>query len=225
MNLSDLPEIKIVRHVRATRLRLRVEPNQIRLTAPVLCSKKQIQNFIDQSQKWLLETWHQQQQIQFKDQTLPTELKLFNLDHSVHVEYQTQKQSFIFDHENYQLWISDRQPKQYLKAFVVAYAKQHLPIYLAQVSVECDLNFARCSIRQPKTRWGSCTSKHDIMLNGALVLFPQAIVRYVCVHELAHTQHFNHSAAFWAVVSNHDINYKNHQNILKVNSIPFWWYC
>ena len=49
MTLSDLPEIKIVRNVRSTRLRLRVEPTQIRLTAPVLCSKRQIQNFIDQS--------------------------------------------------------------------------------------------------------------------------------------------------------------------------------
>lgn len=81
IHLSQLPEIKIVRHARAKCLRLRVQPTQIRLTAPVLCSKRQIQNFIEQSEVWLLKTWQQQQQkIATQDQSLPTELKLFNLD-------------------------------------------------------------------------------------------------------------------------------------------------
>lgn len=42
----------------------------------------------------------------------------------------------------------------------------YLPIYLQQVSQDIGLNYVDCSIRQPKTRWGSCTSKHDIMLNS-----------------------------------------------------------
>ncbi|OTG65109.1 M48 family metallopeptidase [Acinetobacter silvestris] len=226
MNFADLPEIKIVRHVRATRLHLRVEPTQIRLTAPVFCSQRQIQNFVDQSQQWLCETWQKQQQkLKFNEQTLPTELQLFNVDQPLQIKYQPQKPSFIFDSKNHLILISDRQPEQYLKAFIVAYAKHHLPIYLAQVSAETGLNFGKCSIRQPKTRWGSCTSKHDIMLNGGLVLFPQTITRYVCVHELAHTKHFDHSKKFWAEVTKHDIFYKSHQKILKTSSMPYWWFC
>ena len=56
MTLADLPKIQIIRNVRSTRLRLRVEPHQIRLSAPVFCSKSQIQKFIDQSESWLLAT-------------------------------------------------------------------------------------------------------------------------------------------------------------------------
>jgi predicted metal-dependent hydrolase len=202
---------------------LRVDSTQIRLTVPVLCSKRKIQNFMDQAEEWLLKTWQQQtQNIQL--QTLPTELKLFNLAEPLQIIYQTQKQSFIFDDQNLQLSVSDRQSEQYLKAFVIAYAKQHLPLYLEEVSQESSLKFGKCAIRQPKTRWGSCTSKHDIMLNSALVLFPKHIARYVCVHELAHTKHFDHSPHFWAEVHKHDVNFKQHRKLLKTMPIPYWWY-
>jgi len=56
-----LPEIQITHHARATRLRLRVEPTQIRLTVPKVCTKKQIQAFLQQSEQWMIETWQKQQ--------------------------------------------------------------------------------------------------------------------------------------------------------------------
>ena len=224
MNFPDLPEIQITRNVRSKHLRLRVEPNKIRLTAPVFCTPGQIQSFIQLSEKWLLKTWHQQQQnIKKQDGTLPNTLQLFNLQNSVTIIYQTQQPNFIFDDQNLQLLISDRQPKQYLKNFVIAYAKDHLPLYLEEISQESNLNFAKCAIRQPKTRWGSCTSKHDIMLNSGLVLFPKHIARYVCVHELAHTKYFDHSSHFWAEVAKHDQHYLQHRKILKTTPLPYWW--
>ena len=222
MTLNELPEIKIVRHARAKFLRLRVDSTQIRLTVPVLCSKRKIQNFIDQAEEWLLKTWQQQTQ-NIQQQTLPTELKLFNLDQPLQIVYQPQKQSFIFDEVKNQLLISDRQPQQYLKAFVITYAKQHLPLYLEEVSHKISLRFGKCAIRQPKTRWGSCSAKHDIMLNSGLVLFPEHVTRYVCVHELAHTRHFDHSPRFWAEVHKHDENFQQHRKILKTTPMPYWW--
>ncbi|CAM2896963.1 SprT family zinc-dependent metalloprotease [Acinetobacter celticus] len=221
---QNLPKIQMTHHARATRLRLRVEPTQIRLTVPKYCTKHQIQEFLKQSEQWMIETWQKQQEkvVQI-ERILPTELKLFNLEQPLQIVYKTQKNSYIFDGQNHQLLMSDRQPEQYLKAFTIAYAKHHLPIFLKQVSNEIGLKFAECVVRQPKTRWGSCTSKHDIMLNSALVLFPETISRYVAVHELAHTRHFDHSPYFWAEVEKHDCNYKNHQRILKTTTMPYWW--
>ena len=221
---SNLPEIQITRKLRATRLRLRVEPMQIKLTVPQFCTQRQVQDFLKQSEQWMIETWQKQQEKAGQiDKSLPTELKLFNLGQPLQIAYQSQKNSFIYDELRNQLLISDRQPEQYLKAFVIAYAKQHLPLYLGDVSQESNLSFGKCAIRQPKTRWGSCTSKHDIMLNSGLVLFPEKITRYVCVHELAHTKHFDHSPHFWAEVQKHDANYQQHRKILKTNPMPYWW--
>lgn len=224
MTLSDLPEIQITRNIRSTRLRLRVEPTRIRLTAPVFCTKKQIQNFIDQSEAWLLKTWQaQQQNIVYVDRARPTEIQLFNLIQPIQIEYLTQKNNFIFDVENMILKISDRTPEKYLKAFVVEYAKEQLPKYLNSVSAEIGLKFTECSIRQPKTRWGSCSAQQKIMLNSALVLYSKDVVRYVCVHELAHTVHFNHSAHFWQLVHKHDVDFQQNQNVLKKMPTPYWW--
>ncbi|WP_180054371.1 SprT family zinc-dependent metalloprotease [Acinetobacter sp. YH12142] len=220
----NLPEIQITRKLCATRLRLRVEPTQIKLTVPQFCTQRQVQDFLKQSEQWMIETWQKQQEkAGLQDRSLPIKLKLFNLELPLMVVYQTQKHSFILDDESHQLFISDRQPEQYLKSFVIAYAKEYLPIYLKQVSSETGLKYSDCSIRQPKTRWGSCSARHDIMLNSALVLFPEQVVRYVAVHELAHTKHFDHSPNFWAEVQKHDINFQQHRKILKMTAMPWWW--
>ena len=218
------PEIQITRKLRATRLRLRVEPTQIKLTVPQFCTQRQVQDFLKQSEQWMIETWQKQQEkAGLQDRSLPIKLKLFNLEQPLMVVYQTQKHSFILDDESHQLFISDRQPEQYLKSFVIAYAKEYLPIYLKQVSSETGLKYGDCSIRQPKTRWGSCSARHDIMLNSGLVLFPLEITRYVAVHELAHTKHFDHSLNFWEEVEKHDSNYKDHRKTLKSGVMPWWW--
>ncbi len=86
------------------------------------------------------------------------------------------------------------------------------------------MSYAECAIRRPKTRWGSCSSQHNIMLHAGLVLMPAQITRYVCIHELAHTKHFDHSPAFWAEVAKFDPNYMQHRRQLKGNPLPAWWY-
>ena len=220
----NLPEIQITRKLRATRLRLRVEPTQSKLTVPQFCTWRQVQEFLKQSEQWMIDTWQKQQEKAGQiDKTLPTELKLFNLELPLSIVYKVQKHSFILDDESHQLFISDRQPEQYLKSFVIAYAKAHLPVYLEQLSLEIGLPFGECAIRQPKTRWGSCSAKHDIMLNIGLVLFPLEIARYVAVHELAHTKHFDHSLNFWVEVEKHDVNFQLHRKTLKNSPMPWWW--
>lgn len=224
MTLSDLPEIQITRNVRSTRLRLRVDAQAIKITAPVFCSHKQIQMFIAESEQWILSTWKKQQEkIHSIERILPITLSVFNRLEPIQIEYLTQRNNFIWDVNNQRLYISDRQPEKYLKAFVCAYAAEHLPLFLQRISQEIGLSYQQCHIRQPKTRWGSCSAKHDIMLNSGVILFSEAVVRYLCVHELAHTKHFNHSAAFWNEVARHDPYFKKHRQQLKQMPMPYWW--
>src|SRR5690606_4791747 len=92
----NLPEIQITRKLRATRLRLRVEPTQIKLTVPQFCTQRQVQEFLKQSEQWLMKTWQsQQEKFQKIDRTLPTELQLFNLNVPVQIHYQSQKHNFV----------------------------------------------------------------------------------------------------------------------------------
>lgn len=224
MTLNDLPEIEIKRNIRSTRLRLRVDAHRIRLTAPIFCTKRQIQNFIQHSEQWLIQIWQKQQsQIDTAKHELPETLTVFDIENAIQIVYAIQKNNYKFDDIENKLYISQRHPEKYLKAFVIEYAKEKIPSFLATVAQECNLKYSACAIRQPKTRWGSCSAKKKIMLNSALVLYSKDVVRYVCVHELAHTVHFNHSAEFWQLVHQHDNEYKINQKQLKTILMPWWW--
>lgn len=223
MALTDLPEIQISTHARAKHLRLRVDGQSIKLTVPTLTTNKQIQQFIDQSTPWLLETWQKQQHKKsLNSQQRPTQLQLFNLDQPIEVIYVDQHIASRFDPQQSQLFIRIDVAEQALKAFIKAYAKLHLTDYLKHVAKAHAIAFSQVKIREAKTRWGSCSAKHDIMLNAALVLCPLEVVRYVCIHELAHTRHFDHSAAFWSEVARHDPLYQKHRALLKQVKMPYW---
>lgn len=59
----------------------------------------------------------------------------------------------------------------------------------------------RISLRDPKSRWGSCTHTGDLMYSWRLVMAPPEILDYVAAHEVAHIAELNHSPAFWAAVA------------------------
>nr|WP_320145934.1 SprT family zinc-dependent metalloprotease [uncultured Anaeromusa sp.] len=64
-------------------------------------------------------------------------------------------------------------------------------------SVRLGVSVQRLSIREQRTRWGSCSSKKNVNLNWRLILAPLPIIEYVVVHELCHMYIPNHSRLFW----------------------------
>ncbi|MFO1143964.1 MAG: SprT family zinc-dependent metalloprotease [Amaricoccus sp.] len=60
--------------------------------------------------------------------------------------------------------------------------------------------FGRVSLRDPRSRWGSCSAAGDLMFSWRLVMAPTAVLDYVVAHEVAHLVEMNHSTRFWTVV-------------------------
>ncbi len=77
-------------------------------------------------------------------------------------------------------------------------AKKKLTNRLKQLVVQHGFTYNRVTIRNQKTRWGSCSHKNNISLNMKLVLLPDELVDYVILHELVHTRIHDHSKRFWA---------------------------
>ena len=74
------------------------------------------------------------------------------------------------------------------------------------------------------TIWGSCSIRKTISLNCKLLFLPPTLVEYVCIHELCHTQHLNHSSDFWQLVSFHCAEYKDLDDKLRdARYLVPWW--
>lgn len=77
--------------------------------------------------------------------------------------------------------------------------------------------YGRVSIRDQKTRWGSCSSQGNLNFNWRLLMMPEKIMDYVIVHELAHRREMNHSPRFWAIVGSYIPDYQERRLWLKEN--------
>lgn len=75
--------------------------------------------------------------------------------------------------------------------------------------------FQRVTIRDQKTRWGSCSARGNLAFNWRLVMAPLKIVDYVVVHELVHLIELSHSPAFWARVAAIDPEHRAHRRWLR----------
>lgn len=87
-------------------------------------------------------------------------------------------------------------------------AQRLIAARLVELNTQYAFPYKLVSIRNQKTRWGSCSKSGTLSFNYRLLFVDPAIRDYVLVHELCHTQHMNHSARFWALVARAVPNYK-----------------
>ena len=81
------------------------------------------------------------------------------------------------------------------------------------------VSYGRITIREQKTRWGSCSGKGNLNFNWKLTLMPPEVLDYVVVHELAHRREMNHSRDFWKIVEQVLPDYQERRKRLKELSV------
>ena len=96
-------------------------------------------------------------------------------------------------------------------------AVSYIPTRVAYFAPIIGVTYGRITIRNQKTRWGSCSSKGNLNFNCLLMMAPKEVIDYVVIHELCHRKEMNHSKKFWALVEKAMPDYKIHRKWLKEN--------
>ena len=80
-------------------------------------------------------------------------------------------------------------------------AKSVLAQRTAYFARQVGVTYGRITVRDQKTRWGSCSQTGNLNFNFRLILAPSEVLDYVVVHELCHRRQMNHSTQFWQEVA------------------------
>lgn len=86
-------------------------------------------------------------------------------------------------------------------AYLRGLARDRLAASVDRHGVALGRTASAISLRDTRSRWGSCSSAGRLMFSWRLILAPPPVLDYVAAHEVAHLAHMDHSAAFWAVVA------------------------
>ncbi len=94
-------------------------------------------------------------------------------------------------------------------------AKEIIHHRVEYYSEKIGVQFNKITIKNQKTRWGSCSSLKNLNFNWRLIMAPPEVLDYIIIHELAHLKELNHSPEFWELVQSVCPNYRHHESWLK----------
>ena len=87
-----------------------------------------------------------------------------------------------------------------IKALFKTLARSRLSGAVDYFSGELGKVPGRLTLRDTRSRWGSCTSEGNLMFSWRLIMAPPCVLTYVAAHEVAHLVHMDHSKSFWTLV-------------------------
>lgn len=208
-------EIHPRRNAQAKRLNMRFDPLKdiLILTLPPRATKKHMADFLKQAHGWIQKKiLTKGEGIPFKEGLIiPLLGKNFTLKHQSNFKFLDVKiQENILT-----VYGSPERFNDMVTIFLKHYAKEELTKICETYAKKMGKTINRITLRNQKSRWGSCSSQGNISLNWRLLFTPRDVAVYVCIHEVAHLTEMNHSPSFWKIVSNFDPAYKDSQQWLK----------
>lgn len=191
--------ILLRRSTQARRISLRVDPAMgAVMVLPARAALKDAQRFAVEHRIWLAERLAR---LPGRVDFVPgAAVPVLGVDHSIHHEPDARRGVWI---EDQAIRVSGRLefvPRR-VADFLKAEARRLVSPRAADLAARVDRPLGRVSVKDTRSRWGSCSAAGDLAFSWRLVMAPEWVLDYVVAHEVAHLVELNHSPAFWSVVS------------------------
>lgn len=195
------PVIEFVRVRRARRYILRVRPDgTLRVTVPRGGSRREAEQFVRRHQRWI-----RRERDRVQHEYAPREWnegsEILLRGEAVRIAVAARDGRRVVSYGDREVDASaTSEIRLTIENDLRELAKDELPARLRQLAGEHDLSPGVVSIRNQRSRWGSCGRDGNIALNFRLVQMPPPVRDYVLLHELMHIRQQNHSRRFWKLV-------------------------
>jgi len=211
--------LHFVRNARARRYVMRLDRHgDVRVTVPRGGTIREARKLAQDNVSWLASQWrkHHQQRALNESWSHGTEVLLRGiLLPLVVTERESVREIELAGHSVVTGW--EHAVKPAVEGLLWDLAKGELPPRVRELGRQHAFNFTRVTIRNQRSRWGSCSPRGTISLNWRLVQMPPEVCDYIILHELAHTRHLNHSVRFWREVKRICPGYREAEHWIRQN--------
>lgn len=216
---------RVVYSQRARRLRITVSGNQVTVTLPAGVHLREAEKMLREHSTWLVSQLERSARSKTSAKGLPPDVLLLRGDAKkieIHEEKGRQLRIRVDELQDRLILRVPEGTREPSRALAVPWFKALAREAFSESAVmwaqKMGVKFRSISVRDQKTRWGSCSSRGTLSFNWRLVMAPPAVLEYVVIHELAHLKQPNHSKAFWQLVSQYYPDHKQARAWLRTNS-------
>jgi len=215
--MIDLSTVKITRGRRATISLTILRDGSISVKAPHLIPKRIIEEFVKSKTHWI----EKRQNLVLRNKKGPK--KFENGEKFVYFgkEYELQLGPYVHieihgDKLLFPLALAKR-GQETMEKWYIKQARVEIKKLVDEYAGKMETSYNGISFSDTRSQWGRCTHDNRLQFSWRLVMTPLLVVRYVVIHELAHTTEKNHSSRFWNIVRANNPSYKQQIKWLKEN--------
>ncbi len=225
--IDNIGKINLVKSKRAKNISISVRPLKgVKVTLPFFVSYNEAEKVVVHKKDWVIKHLGKARELErnhtiFNDEeTYQTRFHklILKRNETEKVSVRVQDGKIIINYPSQLSVESEVIQSEIRKGIERAFkieAKEYLPLRVKELAEKSGLTYQNVSVKNVKSRWGSCSRRKNINLNIHLMRLPDHLIDYVILHELAHTVELNHGKRFWNLLDSLTGNAKQLDKELK----------
>jgi hypothetical protein len=192
--------LKVARHAQARHISLRVDgaAGAIHMILPRRAALREGLEFVEHKAAWLLDQLNAMPaRIPFRDGSV---IPILGQEHTIRHEPATRRGVWRGGGIIWASGHAEHLPRR-IADFLKAEARRELSVRARAKAARVERKVKRISVRETRTRWGSCGGDGSLNFCWRLILTPEHVFDYVVAHEVAHLRHMNHGPRFWSLTA------------------------